>query len=277
MIRLSVTLALVGICSAALLSVINNITEPIIIERQAEEYRLALESFFPDFDEFETREEEEGQFDLIFDSSGEQIGVMATVAASGYEGDILHNLAFNSAGEIIGVRIVAHSETPGIGDVIETDSFIDQFIGKSYADSITAGDDVDAITGATVSTVAMINSIRRTTDFVGEQFLGVETATVDITAVPDGTYTGSCRGFMGDIVVEVEVSGGKIMTIIVTEQEETPSYFIESYPLIPELIIAEQSFDVDTATGATASAEAIVCAVIDALAGAANGNGGEND
>jgi uncharacterized protein with FMN-binding domain len=66
-------------------------------------------------------------------------------------------------------------------------------------------------------------------------------------------------------VVSVEVSGGMITAINILEHSETPTYYIESYPLIPDLIIAEQSFEVDTKTGATISANAIVEAVQNAL------------
>jgi uncharacterized protein with FMN-binding domain len=44
--------------------------------------------------------------------------------------------------------------------------------------------------------------------------------------------------------------------------------------LIPDLIIAEQSFDIDTKTGATISANAIVKAVQDALSGASGEEAG---
>ena len=264
-IKLSLTLAFVGIISASLLTAAHNVTDPIIQERREADYRAALEDFFPGFDHFETEELEEGQFDLLYDDDGDLMGIMATVAALGYDGDINYNLALDSEGEIVGVRIISHTETPGIGDVIERDSFQEQFEGKSHEDPIAAGDDVDAVSGSTVSTAAMINSIRQTTEVVAENFLGVEGVEIDIAEVPDGTYEGSAQGFAGPIVVEVEVSGGEIVSIEVLEQEETATYFVESYPLIPEQIIEEQSLDVDTQTGATASAEGIVNAVKSAL------------
>jgi RnfABCDGE-type electron transport complex G subunit len=267
-LRLSLTLALVGIISASLLTGIHGVTAPIIAERQETEYRQALESYFPGFESFETEQIDDDSFDLIYDGDGELIGVMATIRQQGYEGDITYNLAIDGEGTIIGVIVVSHSETPGIGDVITTDSFQEQFIGKSFEDPITAGDDVDIVSGATISTAAMINSIRAAVAIVAENFLGHEAAVIDISEVPDGTYEGSAPGLAGPIVVEVEVAGGEIVSITVLEHNETPTYFIEAYPLIPDQIIAEQSFDVDTRTGATISAVGIVEAVRNALAGA---------
>ncbi|MGM0688997.1 MAG: FMN-binding protein [Bacillota bacterium] len=265
LVRLSLTLAVVAIVSAALLTGVHGITEPIIIERQEAEYRMALEVFFPGFETFESEDLDEGQFDLIFDAEGEIMGVMATTVAVGYDGDIVYNLAVDSEGEIIGMRIVSHSETPGIGDVITTEPFQEQFVGKSFEDPIAAGDDVEIVTGATISTSAMVNSIRQTVGFVAGQFLGQEIIEIDITEVPDGTYQGSAPGLNGPILVEVEVAGGEIIRIEVLEHEETPTYFIESYPVIPDRIIEEQHLEVDTKTGATVSANAIVDAVRNAL------------
>jgi RnfABCDGE-type electron transport complex G subunit len=264
-LKLSVTLAVVGIISAALLTGVYNVTAPIIAERQETEYRQALELYFPGFASYDSEEIGEDLFDLIYDNSDNLIGIMGTIGQQGYDGTITYNLALDDLGSIIGVRVVSHTETPGIGDIITTDGFQEQFIGKNYEDPIVAGDDVDAVTGATVSSSAMINSIRRVTGVVAENFLGVESEVIDIAAVPDGTYQGSAPGLGGELTVEVEVSGGVIISIEVIEHNETPTYFIEAYPLIPEQIIAEQHFDVDTQTGATISAVAIIEAVQNAL------------
>ena len=63
-------------------------------------------------------------------------------------------------GAVTGVSIVSHSETSGIGTMVMGNDptasgvgVLDQFIGKSAADgTLTVGTNVDAITGATVST-----------------------------------------------------------------------------------------------------------------------------
>jgi RnfABCDGE-type electron transport complex G subunit len=273
-LRLSLTLAFVGIVSAAALTGMENLTAPIIAERQDAEYRQALELFFPDFESFETERIEDDYFDLISDGSGNLVGIMSTIQQAGYDGYITYNLALNKDGEIVGLMIVSHTETPGIGDVITTESFQEQFIGKSFEDPIVAGEDVDAVSGATVSSSAMITSIRRVVGVVAENYLGQEAVTIDISAVPDGIYEGSAPGIGGPLVVSVEVSGGVITAINVLEHSETPTYYIEAYPLIPDLIIAEQSFDIDTKTGATISANAIVKAVQDALSGASGEEAG---
>lgn len=267
-LKLSLTLSAVAILSAVLLTGVYNVTAPIIAERQEAEYRQALELYFPDVASFESVQVGEDNFDLIYDSGDNMIGIMGTVGQQGYDGTITYNLALDGNGSIIGVRVVSHTETPGIGDVITTDAFQEQFVGKSHEDPIIAGEDVDAVSGATISTAAMINSIRNTTGVVAQNFLGFEAVEINLADIPDGTYEGSAPGFMGPIVVSVEVAGGEIVSIEVLEQEETATYFVESYPLVPERIIEAQSLDVDTETGATSSANGIVAAVENALLGA---------
>ena len=88
---------------------------------------------------------------------------------------------------------------------------------------------------------------------------------VDINAVPDGTYQGSAEGFKSTIVVEVVVEDGMIVAVEVLEHDETEAYFEDADPAIPDMIVGEQSLDVDTESGATASADGIVEAVRAAL------------
>ncbi|MEW5783889.1 MAG: FMN-binding protein [Bacillota bacterium] len=276
-LRLSLTLAIVGIVSAALLTGVYNWTEPIIAEREAAEYLQAVQEFFPTV--ADTRQEtiENNLFDLIYDSSNNLLGVMAVIQQQGYDGIITYNLAMDSSGKIIGLRIISHSDTPGIGDVITTPGFQSQFIGKTYEDPIEKGVDVDSVSGATVSTSAMINSVRQMAGVIAFTFLSFEEEIFDITAVPDGTYEGIGRGLMDEIAVAVTVEGGQITAIKVLRQNETPNYYVESYPLIPERIIAEQSLEIDIKTGATGSAEGIVNAVRDALQKAIEGGGEESE
>ncbi len=273
-LRLSFTLAVVAIVSAVLLTGVHNTTEPVIREREQRDFLEALERFFPDIDEYETEETGDHRYDLIFDETGDKLGVMATAKTQGYDGTITYNLAVDSSAEIIGIVIVSHSETPGIGDVITTDNFQEQFIGKSFEDPISDGEDVDVVSGATLSTGAMIGSIRRTVTEIGENFLDKERQVLGLEDISDGIYRGSVEGTYGPLKVEVEFKDGRINSIEVLEHNETEAYYVDAYPKIPEKIIEEQSLNVDVQTGATLSAERIVAAVEKALEGAPEDTGG---
>jgi len=277
-VRLSMVLALIAVMSAALLTGIHNITEPVIKEREQREYIEALEQFFPELADYESEEIDGDTYDLVYDQDANLMGIMATVTTYGYEGEISYNLAVDDEGEIKGIIVTGHSETPGIGDVITTDEFQEQFIGKGYEDPIQAGEDVDTVSGATESTGSVISSVRRTVITIGENFLDKEGAGLNLPSVDDGVYLGSVEGTRGILTAEVEVLNGIINRIEIVEQHETDAYFVESYPLIPERIIEEQSLNVDTQTGATLSAERIIFAVENALNGAPleEGSGGDS-
>ena len=87
----------------------------------------------------------------------------------GYNGDIdlliaLTLKSLTQDREIISVRVTHHEETPGIGDKIETNvsSWIHQFSGKSALDTdwtLFPKGDVDAISGATITSRAVTNAI----------------------------------------------------------------------------------------------------------------------
>ena len=66
---------------------------------------------------------------------------------------------------LLGVRVLAHKETPGLGDKIEAriDPWILQFAGKSLANTRLAvkkdGGDIDSFTGATITPRAVTNQV----------------------------------------------------------------------------------------------------------------------
>ena len=77
-------------------------------------------------------------------------------------------LGVNPAGEITGIYILKHLETPGLGANIERPEFTEQFKGKSLANSklvrgnlaVTKdGGDIQALTGATISPRGVVQAV----------------------------------------------------------------------------------------------------------------------
>ena len=82
----------------------------------------------------------------------------------------------------------------------------------------------------------------------------------------EATGTGSAPGIEGeDIVVEVTATADEIISITVTEQNETPGIGSVACETLPEAIVAAQSIQVDDVSGATVSSNAIKDAVKQAL------------
>lgn len=95
----------------------------------------------------------------VYGADAALIGYCVEVEGKGFGGSIGLMVGYNSACEIVGVRVVAHSETPGLGAKIKDASFLDQYRGET--DEITLGEDVDAIGGATVSSRAVNDAVNR--------------------------------------------------------------------------------------------------------------------
>ena len=96
--------------------------------------------------------------------------VMATTAPDGYSGSIRLLVGINIDGSLSGVRVVAHRETPGLGDAIDEDrsDWIRIFDGKSLQDPPEErwavrkdGGAFDQLTGATVTPRAVVKAVRQ--------------------------------------------------------------------------------------------------------------------
>ena len=66
----------------------------------------------------------------------------------------------DTSGEVAGVELLGHTETPGLGARIADESFISQFKGKMIDEAFLLGEDVDGITGATISSRAITDGIK---------------------------------------------------------------------------------------------------------------------
>lgn len=266
-LRMALTLLIIGAVCGGLLSVVNGVTAPIIQERAMGQFLDAMKGFFPEVADYEVNEVEDEVFYSCLDGSGNFLGVVGQVTAAGYGGVISYDLAVNDSGDIVGIRISSHGETPGIGDVITREEFQSRVIGLNFADPISAGVDVDTVSGATISSSGMISSIRRVMNIIGENFLGLEVEKLEINpaGLADGTYTGTGRGFGGDTTVEVTISGGKITAIEIISNGDTPTFFEQAAAEMPGRIIDAQSLEVDVVSGASGSSNGIINAVYDAL------------
>ncbi len=88
-------------------------------------------------------------------SERELIGYVAIGTANGYGGPLRLAVATDLNGEIVGLSIVAHKETPNWFNRVVNKGLLDALIGKSYADRFELGRDIDAVTGATYTSRAL--------------------------------------------------------------------------------------------------------------------------
>lgn len=109
---------------------------------------------------------------FVLSAAAEPVAVLfASVAPHGYNASISLLIGVSPTGEITGVRAVRHRETTGLGDAIDAakSDWIEQFTGKTLAApgavrwAVEQDDgEFDSITGATVTSRAVVTAVKST-------------------------------------------------------------------------------------------------------------------
>ena len=174
-IKLTVTLFATCVIVAGLLGLVNMVTKDKIAAINWENTQTAMKAVVADPDNTEFSEALEntdamsaaakaagGTLDSVYEVlvGGENAGYAIKVVASGSQGNIEMMVGVDAEGVVTGVSIVDNSETSGIGSKVMSNEplssgvgVLDQFQVKSAAadGTLTVGKNVDAISGATVS------------------------------------------------------------------------------------------------------------------------------
>lgn len=103
--------------------------------------------------------------------------ILEAIAHDGYSGDIKLLVAINLDGTLSGVRVIKHTETPGLGDYIDIvkSNWIKLFDGESLTKTSSAnwavkkdGGDFDYMAGATITPRAVINAVHKALQYFEE-------------------------------------------------------------------------------------------------------------
>jgi len=159
-VRLGVILALFTAMAGAALAQTYGVTAPVIESREAAALMESLKEGLPEAEEF--KPEEAG--DVTFYEGlkgGEVVGVIALTEGAGYGGPVRLMVTMTPEGSVSSVKILGMSETPGIGTKVAESAFLQQYAGKSPKDPVTLGQDVQAISGATVSSKAVNAGVQK--------------------------------------------------------------------------------------------------------------------
>ncbi|NLJ50426.1 MAG: FMN-binding protein [Candidatus Atribacteria bacterium] len=98
---------------------------------------------------------------------GEENGYIFKILSPGYRGDIVVLVAFSSkTNQIVGIQILEQSETPSLGDLITKPEFLIQFLKKSMNDQFELGGDIEAVSGATISSNAVAKACQKAAHFL---------------------------------------------------------------------------------------------------------------
>ncbi len=180
----SVTLALFAVFTTSLTAVVNYVTKPTIEHQTALNQKNLLDQVVP-VDLYDNQIQREcylvtdaalgtaAPHHLYLARKGDTpfAAALETTATDGYSGTIQILVGADFHGKVLGVRVIEHHETPGLGDKIELriSDWINSFNGKvvhGANDKAFAvkkdGGEFDQFTGATITPRTVVNATRRT-------------------------------------------------------------------------------------------------------------------
>ncbi|MCL2374644.1 MAG: FMN-binding protein [Treponema sp.] len=174
----------------------------------------------------------------------------------GYLGDIHVEVAIQD-NAIVGIQVISHSDSPPFAN-----SVFAGLIPEIMARQITG---VDLTSGATYTARGLVSGIENALVAAGENLAALRTGIRGQLSFAAGTYRAVAAGYYDDIVVEVVFDASSIVSIAVVEHGDTPMFANMAFGAMIPAMLAAQSYDVDTVSGATATSNALREAVREAM------------
>jgi Na+-translocating ferredoxin:NAD+ oxidoreductase subunit G len=160
MARYGFILALICVVAAGLLAIVNKLTGPKIIAAAQAEEQAALKEVMPlavKFNAVKSDADKEVLYYKAFDNQKKLVGFVFKASGKGYSSVIETLAGIFPDGRISAIKIISLNETPGLGMRVTEDKFTNQF---NRQDSLDLSG-VQAITGATISSRAVMNSVMK--------------------------------------------------------------------------------------------------------------------
>lgn len=152
-------LTVVVFISVAVLSGMDLFTRDTIQYQKELKVQRMLNQLFPEMTAYDF---DESTDIYTISSDGSKVGYAFLGVGVGYGGDIDIVVGMENKTTLRGIAVIAHAETPGLGDKILLPDFTNRFIGLDISEiNLTRdGGKVDAITGATISSRAVVDGVR---------------------------------------------------------------------------------------------------------------------
>lgn len=183
MIKDALILFAITLIAGLMLGVVNDITKEPIAQQEQKAKNEACQNVFAAADSFEAQElVDSAQIEQVLadagisgadidelmaakDASGALLGYVITVTDhEGYGGDIQFSMGITNEGTLNGISLLSISETAGLG-MRAGEVLVPQFSDKNVSrftytkTGATADSEIDAISGATITTNAVVNGV----------------------------------------------------------------------------------------------------------------------
>ena len=171
--RLALTLLLITGVMAAALAGVNAVTNPVIDDLTAQKTQAAIETVLPGGYEEELSDfaDETGLVSKVYAGPN---GYAFEVTPGGFDNTITMMVGVDKAGNVLGISVISHTETAGLGAVAAAgtpagEAFRGQFVGMSGSVAVSKdGGEVNAITGATITSRAVCAGVNAALEVVGK-------------------------------------------------------------------------------------------------------------
>ena len=159
--KLILTLTIIMIISAGVLTFTQQITTPKIKQHAQEKKEAAILTVLPGAEEYEEVTKDGLTLYKGMGKSGNTVGYAMTNSGQGFQSVLKLMIGFDLEEEkVLRIKILNQAETPGLGSRIVEKDFKSQFFDKAFSDQFQAKKDIDAISGATISSQAMSDVIK---------------------------------------------------------------------------------------------------------------------
>ncbi len=183
-----ITLALFAIVTTGITAIVHKVTTPTVTHQMALQQKALLDQVVPPnlynnalqhncylIKDSQLGDKDEHRVYVALQQQQPVAAAIETTAPDGYSGAIKLLVGADFNGKVLGVRVIEHHETPGLGDKIELriSNWITHFTGvtvKGLHDHTFAvkkdGGQFDQFTGATITPRAVVNQTKRTALFL---------------------------------------------------------------------------------------------------------------
>lgn len=172
--KLGIILAIITSIAGVLLGLANNVTKAAIAENsKLNKEDLAILMPLATSVE-ETDKELEGNILEILEgkNGSEGVGYLFKVTTKGFHGAVELMIGISSEGTMTGIKVISHSETPGLGAKIDEEKFTSRFkdvpIDKGISmvkTSPASESEVEGVTGATISSKAVGTAVNEAINY----------------------------------------------------------------------------------------------------------------
>ena len=170
-LRITCVLLAISVIVAGLLALVHRVTEPAIAEANTRKSQEAIAQVLPGGYDEEIVDfiDDTGLISRVYKGAN---GYAVEATPMGFDNTITMMVGVDLQGSILGIAIVSHTESAGLGAVAagknaKGEAFRNQFIGVSDAVSVSKdGGEIDAITSATITSRAVCAGVNAALDCV---------------------------------------------------------------------------------------------------------------